>query len=92
MFERGVLDRFDRANLSDIFEYMSQENATRLFETLADHANPGGRFAYWNMMVPRRGSEYLPKRLEFLPELSRELFLADKTFFYRDFVVDRVRE
>ena len=90
VFERGVVDRFDRANLSDIFEYMSQENATRLFETLTDHAVPGGRLAYWNMMVPRRGSEYLPQRLQYLPELSRELFLADKTFFYRDFVVDRV--
>ena len=91
VFDRGVVDRFDRANLSDIFEYMSQENATRLFETLADHAVAAGRLAYWNMMVPRRGSDYLPRRLEYLPQLSRELFLADKTFFYRDFVVDRVR-
>ena len=41
-------------------------------------------------MVPRRGSEYLPQRLRLLTELSRELFLADKTFFYRDFIVDEV--
>ncbi len=90
VFDRGIMDRFDRANLSDIFEYMSAENATALFSRLADRSHPEARLAYWNMMVPRRGSEYLPHRLQLLPELSRALFLADKTFFYRDFVVDRV--
>jgi len=42
------------------------------------------------MMVPRHGAEYLPRRLRALPELSQRLFLADKTFFYRDFVVEKV--
>ena len=90
VFDQGIVERIDRANLSDIFEYMSQENATALFAKLADHSSSGARLAYWNMMVPRHGSEYLPGRLRALPELSKRLFLADKTFFYRDFVVDEV--
>lgn len=90
VFDRGIIDRFDRANLSDIFEYMSPENSTALFSRLADRASSDARLAYWNMMVPRRGSEYLPQRLRMLEELSRQLHLADKTFFYRDFVVDTV--
>jgi S-adenosylmethionine-diacylglycerol 3-amino-3-carboxypropyl transferase len=90
VFDRGIVDRVDRFNLSDIFEYMSQENATTLFARLADRSLPRARLAYWNMMVPRRGSEYLPQRLRLLQELSRELFLADKTFFYRDYIVDEV--
>jgi S-adenosylmethionine-diacylglycerol 3-amino-3-carboxypropyl transferase len=90
VFDRGIVDRIDRANLSDIFEYMSPENATALFARLAGQSAPRARLAYWNMMVPRHGAEYLPQRLRLLSELSREQFLADKTFFYRDFVVDEV--
>jgi len=90
LLDTGVIDRFDRANLSDIFEYMSEENATRLFARLAGGARPGARLAYWNMMVPRHGAEYVPDRIRALPELLRELFLADKAFFYRDFVVEEV--
>jgi S-adenosylmethionine-diacylglycerol 3-amino-3-carboxypropyl transferase len=87
---RGIIDRFDRANLSDIFEYMSEVNAAALLSNLADVSRPGARFAYWNMMVPRRGSALVPRRLRGLDELSRRLFLADKAFFYRDFLVDEV--
>jgi S-adenosylmethionine-diacylglycerol 3-amino-3-carboxypropyl transferase len=92
VFDQGIIDRFDRVNLSDIFEYMSPENATALFSRLVDGSRPGARLANWNMMVPRHGAEYLPKRLRALTELSRRLFLADKTFFYRDFVVEEVIE
>jgi S-adenosylmethionine-diacylglycerol 3-amino-3-carboxypropyl transferase len=42
------------------------------------------------MMVPRHGAEYLPGRLRAMPELSRRLFLRDKAFFYRAFVVEEV--
>lgn len=87
---RGIIARFDRANLSDIFEYMSEENATTLLSNLTDVARPGARLAYWNMMVPRQGAALLPKRLRALPELSHRLFLADKAFFYRDFLVNEV--
>ena len=86
----GVLDRFDRANLSDVFEYMSPTNATDLLSCLAGMAHPGARIAYWNMMVPRQGATMLPAKLRALPELSRRLHLADKAFFYRDFFVDEV--
>jgi S-adenosylmethionine-diacylglycerol 3-amino-3-carboxypropyl transferase len=90
LLDEGIITSFDRANLSDIFEYMSAENAAALFQRLADAARPGARLAYWNMMVPRRASELLPGRVRRLDELSRRLFLADKAFFYRDFVLDEV--
>jgi S-adenosylmethionine-diacylglycerol 3-amino-3-carboxypropyl transferase len=88
--ERGVLGAFDRANLSDIFEYMSPDNAARILHSLADVARPGARLAYWNMMVPRRASDLLPERFRRLEALSRRLFEQDKAFFYRDFVVEEV--
>jgi S-adenosylmethionine-diacylglycerol 3-amino-3-carboxypropyl transferase len=90
LLDEGILASFDRANLSDIFEYMSADNATALFGRLADAARPGARLAYWNMMVPRRASVLLPSRFRRLDELSQRLFLEDKAFFYRDFVVEEV--
>lgn len=78
------------ANLSDIFEYLSPENSRALFGRIADLARPGARLAYWNMIVPRHGAEYLPERLRPRPELSRRLFAEDKAFFYSDFVVEDV--
>jgi S-adenosylmethionine-diacylglycerol 3-amino-3-carboxypropyl transferase len=90
LVQRDMIDRIDRANLSDIFEYMSDENSASLLAQLANRAAPGARFAYWNMMVPRHGTALLPTRLRALSELSERLFLADKAFFYRDFVVEEV--
>lgn len=90
LVERKVIDRFHKANLSNIFEYISVENTKTLLGQLLDAGVPGGRVAYWNMMVPRHGAEYLPQRLRALPELSRGLFLKDKAFFYRDFVVEEI--
>lgn len=80
----------DAANLSDVFEYLSPENARALFGRVADLARPGARLAYWNMIVPRHGAGYLPERLRRKEELSRRLFAQDKAFFYSDFVVDEV--
>jgi len=90
LVERGVIERLDRANLSNIFEYLSAENAAALLGRLADVSRPGARLAYWNMMVPRHGAAYLPGRLRACAGLSRRLFREDKAFFYRDFVVEEV--
>jgi len=81
----------DGFNLSDIFEYMSEENYTALLRRLLAAARPGARLAYWNMLAPRRRPEPLADRLEPLREVSEPLFAADKAFFYSDFVVEEAR-
>lgn len=80
----------DRWNLSDIFEYMSDDNAKALFGRIADRSRAGSRLAYWNMIVPRRGETYLPARLRTRQEDSARLFAQDKAFFYRAFYVEDV--
>lgn len=82
--EEGLWDGF---NLSDVFEYMPQETSDRLLSDLAEHTRSGGRLVYWNMMVPRDGSN-LPHLLKPLPELSEALHAQDKAFFYSRFVVE----
>lgn len=80
----------DRWNLSDIFEYMSDDNARALFGLIADRSRAGSRVAYWNMIVPRRGETLLPSRLRARHEDSVRLFAQDKAFFYRAFIVEDV--
>jgi S-adenosylmethionine-diacylglycerol 3-amino-3-carboxypropyl transferase len=79
-----------RFNLSDIFEYMSPENTEALLRTLAEIGEPGGRLAYWNMMVPRSRPESLRDRLSPQPQEAASLFAKDKAFFYRAFVIEEI--
>lgn len=79
-----------RFNLSDIFEYLSPENSETLLRRLAESSVPGGRLAYWNMLVPRSRPESLSHSLNPLPDLAARLFAADKAFFYSAFVVEEV--
>ena len=83
--------RFSAFNLSDIFEYMSQENYAQLLDQLVGVASPGARLAYWNMRVPRRRPPSMADRLDALDELSQRLHRMDKAFFYSAFIVEQVR-
>lgn len=81
---------FDCFNLSDIFEYMSDESFHQLLATLAGRARSGARFAYWNMLVPRSRPPELGHALTPHPELAERLHLQDKAFFYSRFVLETV--
>ena len=80
----------DCHNLSDIFEYMSDENFHELLSKLAARSHDGARFAYWNMLVPRSRPPELAHALISNTELAERLHLQDKAFFYSRFVVETV--
>lgn len=80
-----------RFNLSDIFEYMSEENYRSLLTRIAEAGAPTGRIAYWNMLVPRSRPDSLANQLHPLTELSEQLHRQDKAFFYSRFVVEEVQ-
>lgn len=79
-----------RFNLSDIFEYMSEQNCEALLRRLLSIAKVGGRLAYWNMLVPRSRPGSLASELTPLGALSERLQSKDKAFFYSRFVVEEV--
>ncbi len=81
---------FDGFNLSDIFEYMDEDAGARLYGHLLDHARPGARLAYWNMLVPRSCPAAFRDRVTPLDELAASLFAVDRAFFYSAFHVDAV--
>ncbi|HVR97653.1 MAG TPA: DUF3419 family protein [Thermoanaerobaculia bacterium] len=85
--ERGGFDGF---NLSDIFEYMDAPTGAAVYGRLLETARPGARFAYWNMLVPRRRPEEHAGRVRPLDAEARELFARDLAFFYSAFVLEEV--
>ena len=82
--------RFDRFNLSDVFEYQSVENYHRLLDQLINASAPGARLAYWNMLVPRSRPDRMAHQLQPLSNLAERLYAQDKAFFYRTFVLEEV--
>lgn len=83
---------FDGFNLSDVFEYLDAGASAALYRSLLAAARPGARFAYWNMLVPRRRPEDLAGRVRSLDAEARELFARDLAFFYGAFVLEEVVE
>lgn len=81
---------FDGFNLSDIFEYMDPTTSEGVYTRLLSAARPGARFAYWNLLVPRRRPESVAARVRPLDELAKRLFARDQAFFYSAFVVEEV--
>jgi S-adenosylmethionine-diacylglycerol 3-amino-3-carboxypropyl transferase len=82
---------WDGFNLSDIFEYMGPELTESVYGRLLEHARPGARLAYWNMLVPRRRPDCFAERVESLDQLAADCFFRDRAFFYSAFVVEQVR-
>ena len=80
-------------NLSDIFEYMTQDGMDTLYETMLQKASSDARFAYWNMLVPRRCSRELCQKygVETDDVKNAEFLQNDKAFFYSKFYLDMVR-
>lgn len=81
---------FDGFNLSDIFEYLDVSLGEGIYRDLLAVARPRARFAYWNMLVPRRRPDSLAARVRSLEDESRALFARDLAFFYSAFVLEEV--
>ena len=81
---------YSKANLSDIFEYMSESLNEQVFRALGTQLRSGGRVAYWNLLVPRTSPASLRHLLAPLGDLSAALFQQDRSWFYRAFHVEEV--
>ena len=85
---------------------MSAENYSKLMEKIYDNAEDNALLAYWNLIVERNseklayketdseiavtGKEKNMKKFERMKELDSRLHKRDMTFFYTDFVVEKV--
>ena len=80
-------EKYDAFNLSDIFEYMSEESTATLLEKIVTASTPKARLAYWNMLAPRHSNS---PDIKLLPTESSDLFHQDRAFFYSRFIVEEV--
>lgn len=76
-------------NLSDIFEYMSDEEMCKIFDKIIEESPPGAKIAYWNMLADKRASKYL-KNLDYKEKESQKLLNKDKAFFYSNFILEEI--
>lgn len=90
-FAAEIIGEVHAFNLSDIFEYMTQEGMDALYETMLQKAAKGARFAYWNMLAPRKCNDALRESygVETDEDLNAQYLLKDKAFFYNKFYLDR---
>jgi S-adenosylmethionine-diacylglycerol 3-amino-3-carboxypropyl transferase len=79
---------FSKFNLSNIFEYMPKELFQNVAQNLVDNSVPNARFAYWNLMVPRKIHDIIDK-IENENELTKSLTQKDKGFFYMGIQIDQ---
>lgn len=77
-----------KANLSNVFEYVSARRSAELLVALCRALRPGGRIAYWNLLVPRSRPARLAARLHPRRDLARRLWRRDRSWFYRDFHIE----
>lgn len=82
---------FSVFNLSNIFEYLPSETCAGIGRKLAEGASQNSRFAYWNLMVPRKLSGMLPGLFQFNKERSQSLGAKDQGFFYHQFITETKR-
>lgn len=83
---------FTGYNLSDIFEWMSDDLHERVYRAIARTAAPGAKLAYWNNLVSREAPSSLlaSGAVTTDRDLAMRLHDADRSFLYRDFHVDTI--
>ncbi len=96
ILEQLPSDSIDAFNLSDVFEYMTEDNCEIISHSINRVARRGGRIAYWNMAVDRFANQYdsnlFATRCFGQNQVGLNLAAASTTFFYRRFCLDVATE
>ena len=80
--------RVDKANLSNIFEYMSVENMNQILIQLSERMPRGGRVAFWNLLVDRT---LTPPLEPYFKKVDLGPHTVDRMWFYKAFqVLERI--
>jgi S-adenosylmethionine-diacylglycerol 3-amino-3-carboxypropyl transferase len=77
-------------NFTNIFEWVPQETFERLLRETHRVATPGATLTYRNLLVHRQRPEILADQFEPDRHRARALHDRDRSFIYRDYVVENV--
>lgn len=72
------MNKYDFLNLSDIFEYMSEEETSYCEKLIIDNTNTDATIVFWNMMVERKFSSDHFEEID-----SEKALLEERPFFYQ---------
>jgi len=86
--ENCLTNRFNKFNMSDVFEVYSQEDYEKILGEIQRVSRNNGRICYWNNLVDR--FEHKNKKVLTLKKYSEELQKKDRIFFYKRFLVEKV--
>ncbi len=81
----------NKANLSDLFEYLDESVCEDMFRTFGERFRPAGRIIYWNLFVPRSAPEHLHALIAPQQAEANELYARDRALFYSAFHIDEVQ-
>ena len=88
--EKRPIGFYTKGNLSDIFEYMSEDQTIKFLNHISNYFASKGRIAFWNLYNQRSSNNKISK-LKTLEKISKELYNKDKVWFYTDFFVEEVK-
>lgn len=74
-----------KLNLSDIFEYVSDQDFEGMLQDILCVCRGDARLAYWTLLVDRDVPPSLSDQINPCTSASKELFAGNRTFFYGSF-------
>ncbi|MCK4644849.1 MAG: DUF3419 family protein [Candidatus Aminicenantes bacterium] len=84
----GSVSKF---NLSDIFEYMSDEEVESTLQEMLRVSRHDSRLAFWTLFVPRPVPSSLNGQIIHLSSESEKLYSNARTFFYGSFDLWKIK-
>ena len=87
----GAPGRFSAVNLSDVFEYASAAHTEQVLRALHGAMRPGGRLAYWSLLVDRARPASLDAHYRSHDARAHALWTQDRSWFYRRFHLEEAR-
>jgi len=78
-------------NLSNVFEYMSDNEYAETVKEIIRVSKDGARVAFWTLFIPRDVPSQLAGSIKVCPVTSARLTAADRTFFYGGFHLANIR-
>jgi len=79
----GTQNNYDFFNLSDVFEYVSEEHFEVMLNVLNANSSQRAKICYWSLFVDRTPSK--ASHWELNTALSKKMFQIDRVWFYKNF-------
>ena len=92
LLKQKAPDSYSKFNLSNIFEYMSDDEYEQALREIIRVSRSGSKLAFWTLFVPRSEPPQLTNSMKICSSTSVKLSAVDRTFFYSGFHLANLRD